>query len=68
MKKMIKQCLNMGSEVSSNFVKKYRGVYSMCILEHLIESGKTLDDSSYFCENVCEVKSMCELALCTCLL
>lgn len=68
MKKMIKECLNMGSDVSSNFVKKYRGVYNMCILEHLIESKDTLDDSSYFCENVCAVKSMCKLALCTRLL
>ena len=69
MKKMIKGCLEIGErEGLKNFVRNYKSVYSMCMLEHLIESEDTLDESLYFCDNVCEVKSMCNLALCTCLL
>ena len=66
---MIKGCLEIGErEGLKNFVRNYKSVYSMCMLEHLIESEDTLDESLYFCDNVCEVKSMCNLALCTCLL
>lgn len=69
MKKMIKECLEIGErEVPNSFVERYKEVYSMCRLEHLIESEDTLDESLDFCDNVCEVKSMCNLALCTCLL
>ena len=69
MKKMIKECLEIGErEVLKNFVRNYKSVYSMCMLEHLIESEDTLDESLYFCDNVCEVKSMCNLALSACLL
>ena len=69
MKKMIKGCLEIGErEGLKNFVRNYKSVYSMCMLEHLKKSEDTLDESLYFCDNVCEVKSMCNLALCTCLL
>ena len=70
MKKMIiKKCLEIGERGAlKNFVRNYKSVYSMCMLEHLIEDGDPLDESNYFCENKCEVKSMCNLALCTCLL
>ena len=66
---MIKKCLEIGErEVPNSFVERYRGVYNMCRLEHLIESEDTLDESLYFCDNVCEVKSICNLALSACLL
>ena len=69
MKKMIKGCLEIGErEVPNSFVERYRGVYNMCRLEHLIESEETLDESNYFCENKCEALHICNLALCTCLL
>ena len=69
MKKMIKECLEIGErEGLKNFVRNYKSVYSMCMLEHLIESEDTLDESLYFCDNVCEVKSICNLALYACLL
>ena len=69
MKKMIKECLEIGErEALKNFVRNYKSVYSMCMLEHLIESEDTLDESLYFCDNVCEVKSICNLALYACLL
>ena len=69
MKKMIKECLEIGERKAlKNFVRNYKSMYSMCMLEHLIESEDTLDESLYFCDNVCEVKSICNLALCTCLL
>ena len=69
MKKMIKECLEIGErEVLKNFVRNYKSVYSMCMLEHLIEYGETLDDSNYFCENKCGTLHMCKLALDTRLL
>ena len=69
MKKMIKECLEKGErEVLKKFVRNYKSVYSMCMLEHLIEDGYPLDESNYFCENKCEALHMCNLALCTCLL
>ena len=69
MKKMIKECFEIGEkEVTNSIVERYREVYNMCRLEHLIDSEDTLDESLYFCDNVCEVKSTCNLALCTCLL
>ena len=69
MKKMIKECLEIGErEVPDSFVERYKGVYNMCRLEHLIESEETLDESNYFCENKCEALHICNLALCTCLL
>ena len=70
MKRMlIKKCLEIGErEVLKNFVRNYKSVYSMCMLEHLIEDEYPLDESNYFCDNVCEVKSMCNLALYACLL
>ena len=69
MKKMIKGCLEIGErEVPNSFVERYRGVYNMCRLEHLIEIEETLDESNYFCENKCEALHICNLALCTCLL
>ena len=69
MKKMIKGCLEIGErEALKNFVRNYKSVYRMCMLEHLIESEDTLDESLYFCDNVCEVKSICNLALYACLL
>ena len=70
MKRMlIKKCLEIGErEVLKNFVRNYKSVYSMCMLEHLIEDGYPLDESLHFCDNICEVKSMCNLALYACLL
>ena len=69
MKKMIKECLEIGErEVPNSFVGRYKGVYNMCRLEHLIEDGDPLDKSLYFCENKCEVLHMCNLALYACLL
>ena len=69
MKKMIKECLEIGErEVLKNFVRNYKSVYSMCMLEHLIEDGYPLDESNYFCENKCEALHMCNLALNACLL
>ena len=69
MKKMIKECFEIGErEVLKNFVRNYKSVYSMCMLEHLIEDEYPLDESNYFCDNVCEVKSICNLALSACLL
>ena len=70
MKKMIiKKCLEIGErEVLKNFVRNYKSVYSMCMLEHLIESEDTLDESLYFCENKCEALHMCTLAIYACLL
>ena len=69
MKKMIKECFEIGErEALKNFVRNYKSVHSMCILEHLIEDGDPLDESNYFCENKCEVLHMCNLALYACLL
>ena len=69
MKKMIKECLEIGERgVPNSFVKRYRGVYNMCRLEHLIESEDTLDESNYFCKNKCGALHMCNLALYACLL
>ena len=69
MKKMIKECLDIGErEVPNSFVERYKGVYNMCRLEHLIESEETLDESNYFCENKCEALHMCNLAIYACLL
>ena len=47
MKKMIiKQCLEIGErEGLKKFVRNYKSVYSMCMLEHLIEDGDPLDES-----------------------
>ena len=69
MKRMIKECLEIGErEGLKNCVKSYKSVYSMCMLEHLIEDGYPLDESNYFCENICGALHMCNLALCACLL
>ena len=70
MKRMlIKKCLEIGErEVLKNFVRNYKSVYSMCMLEHLIEDGETLDDSNYFCDNKCKALHKCKLALFACLL
>ena len=70
MKRMlIKKCLEIGErEGLKNFVRNYKSVYSMCMLEHLIEDGYPLDESNYFCENKCKTPHMCNLALCSCLL
>ena len=70
MKKMIiKKCLEIGErEVPNSFVERYKGVYNMCMLEHLIEDGETLDDSNYFCDNKCKALHKCNLALYACLL
>ena len=66
---MIKKCLEIGErEGLKKFVRNYKSVYSMCMLEHLIEDGYPLDESNYFCENKCETPHMCNLALCSCLL
>ena len=66
---MIKKCLEIGErEVLKKFVRNYKSVYSMCMLEHLIEDEYPLDESNYFCENKCGALHMCNLALDTCLL
>lgn len=53
MKRMkIKKCLEIGErEVLKKFVRNYKSVYGMCMLEHLIEDEYPLDESNYFCEN-----------------
>lgn len=69
MKKMIKECLEIGERKAlKNFVRNYKSVYSICMLEHLIEDGETLDDSNYFCDNKCGALHKCNLALYACLL
>ena len=70
MKRMlIKKCLEIGErEVLKNFVRNYKSVYSMCMLEHLIEDGYPLNESNDFCENKCGALHMCNLALYACLL
>ena len=69
MKKMIKECLEIGErEVPNSFVERYKGVYNMCRLEHLIEDEYPLDESNYFCENKCGALHICNLTLDTCLL
>ena len=66
---MIKKCLEIGEmDVLKNFVRNYKSVYSMCMLEHLIEDGETLDDSNYFCDNKRKALHKCNLALYACLL
>lgn len=69
MKKMIKKCLEIGERKGlKKIMRNYKSVYSMCMLEHLIEDGDPLDESNYFCENKCEALHICKLALYACLL
>ena len=66
---MIKECLEIGErEGLKNVVRNYKSVYNMCMLEHLIEDGETLDENDEFCDNKCGALYICHLAWYACLL